>query len=177
MAKRWYVVQAHSGFEKQVQKALQERIKLAGMEDQFGQILVPVEKVIELRGGAKKETERKFFPGYLLVEMEMNDDTWHLVNSLPRVAGFVGGSPTKPAPLSEREVQALLAQIQEGGEKPKPRVVYEIGETVRVKEGPFADFMGTVEAVDYEKSRLSVAVSIFGRSTPVQLEFAQVEKV
>lgn len=177
MAKRWYVVQAHSGFEKQVQKALEERIKRAGFEELFGRILVPVEKVVELRGGTKRETERKFFPGYLLVEMEMNDDTWHLVKSLPRVSGFVGGSPTKPAPLSDREAEALLLQMEAGGSRPKPRVVFEIGETVRVKEGPFADFMGTVEAVDYDKNRLSVAVSIFGRSTPVQLEFSQVEKV
>jgi transcriptional antiterminator NusG len=177
MAKRWYVVQAHSGFEKQVQKALQERIERAGLQEQFGRILVPVEKVVELRGGVKREAERKFFPGYLLVEMEMNDDTWHLVKSLPRVSGFVGGTPTKPAPLSDREAEALLAQMDAGGARPKPRIVFEIGETVRVKEGPFADFMGTVEAVDYEKSRLSVAVSIFGRSTPVQLEFSQVEKV
>ncbi len=177
MTKRWYVVQAHSGFEKQVQKALQEKIKQAGMEDKFGQILLPVEKVLELRGGTKKETERKFFPGYLLVEMEMNDDTWHLVRSLPRVSGFVGGTPTKPAPLPEHEVQAILAQVQQGGEKPKPRIIFEIGEAVRVKEGPFADFTGTVEEVDYEKSRLSVAVSIFGRSTPVQLDFSQVEKL
>jgi transcriptional antiterminator NusG len=177
MAKRWYVVQAHSGFEKQVQKALQERIERAGLQEQFGRILVPVEKVVELRGGVKREAERKFFPGYLLVEMEMNDDTWHLVKSLPRVSGFVGGTPTKPAPLSDREAEALLAQMDAGGGRPKPRIVFEIGETVRVKEGPFADFMGTVEAVDYEKSRLSVAVSIFGRSTPVQLEFSQVEKV
>ena len=176
MAKRWYVVQAHSGYEKQVQKALQERIKRAGMEDLFGRILVPVEKVIEMRAGQKTETERKFYPGYVLVEMEMNDDTWHLVRSLPKVSGFVGGTPTKPAPIPERDVEKILQQMQEGGEKPRPRIVFEPGEVVRIKEGPFADFMGTVEEVDYDRSRLTVAVTIFGRATPVQLEFSQVEK-
>ncbi|MCX7946821.1 MAG: transcription termination/antitermination protein NusG [Hydrogenophilus sp.] len=175
--KRWYVVQAHSGYEKQVKKALEDKIKLTGMDHYFGRILVPVEKVLELRGGTKRETERKFFPGYVLVEMELNDDTWHLVKSLPRVAGFIGGSPTKPAPLSEKEAQALLTQIEEGGERPKPRVIFEVGETVRIKDGPFADFMGTVEGVDYDKNRLTVAVSIFGRATPVQLDFSQVEKM
>jgi transcriptional antiterminator NusG len=174
--KRWYVVHAYSGFEKTVQRTLLDRIARSGMQDKFGQVLVPVEEVVEMRGGQKAISERKFFPGYVLVEMEMTDDTWHLIKSTPKVTGFIGGTPTKPAPISAKEVEGILAQIQEGVEKPKPKVLFEVGEMVRVKEGPFTDFNGTVEAVNYEKSKLRVAVSIFGRSTPVELEFSQVEK-
>ena len=177
MGKRWYVVHAYSGFEKSVQRALEDRISRAGMQDKFGKILVPVEEVVEMKGGQKHMSERKFFPGYVLVEMEMNDETWHLVKNTPKVTGFVGGAPgRRPPPISEKEVQAILHQIQEGVEKPKPKVLFEVGEMVRVKDGPFTDFQGTVEDVNYEKSRLRVAVTIFGRSTPVELEFGQVEK-
>ncbi|MBI1398468.1 MAG: transcription termination/antitermination protein NusG [Betaproteobacteria bacterium] len=176
MAKRWYVVHAYSGFEKNVHKALLERIERAGMQEQFGQILVPVEEVVEMKSGQKSISERKFFPGYVLVEMEMTDDSWHLVKNTPKVTGFVGGSGHKPTPISEKEVQAILQQIQEGVEKPKPKVLFEVGESVRVKDGPFTDFHGTVEEVNYDKSKLRVSVSIFGRATPVELEFGQVEK-
>ena len=176
MSKRWYVVHAYSGFEKSVQRALEDRINRAGMSDKFGKILVPVEEVVEMKGGQKHMSERKFFPGYVLVEMEMNDDTWHLVKNTNKVTGFVGGTATKPAPIPEKEVEAIMQQMREGVEKPKPKVLFEIGEMVRVKDGPFTDFQGTVEDVNYEKSRLRVAVTIFGRSTPVELEFGQVEK-
>lgn len=176
MSKRWYVVHAYSGFEKSVLRALTERIKRAGMEDKFGQILVPVEEVVEMKSGQKSISERKFFPGYVLVEMEMDDDTWHLVKNTSKVTGFVGGTLTKPTPISEKEVAKIMQQMQEGVEKPKPKVLYEVGEMVRVKEGPFTDFNGTVEDINYEKSKLRVAVTIFGRSTPVELEFSQVEK-
>ena len=176
MTKRWYVVHAYSGFEKSVQRTLVERIARAGMQDKFGQVLVPVEEVVEMKSGQKSISERKFFPGYVLVEMEMNDDTWHLVKSTPKVTGFVGGTATRPTPISQKEVEKILAQMQEGVEKPRPKVLFENGEMVRVKEGPFTDFNGTVEEVNYEKSRLRVAVTIFGRSTPVELEFSQVEK-
>jgi len=176
MTKRWYVVHAYSGFEKSVQRALTERIARAGMQDKFGQILVPVEEVVEMKSGQKSISERKFFPGYVLVEMEMNDDTWHLVKSTPKVTGFVGGTATKPTPITEKEVEKIMQQMQEGVEKPRPKVLFEVGEMVRIKEGPFTDFNGTVEEVNYEKSRLRVSVSIFGRATPVELEFAQVEK-
>ncbi|HCX32675.1 MAG TPA: transcription termination/antitermination protein NusG [Rhodocyclaceae bacterium] len=176
MTKRWYVVHAYSGFEKSVQRALLERIARSGMQDKFGQILVPVEEVVEMKGGQKSISERKFFPGYVLAEMEMDDDTWHLVKNTPKVTGFVGGTATKPTPISETEVKKILQQIQEGVEKPRPKVLFEAGEGVRVKEGPFTDFHGTVEEVNYEKSRLRVSVTIFGRATPVELEFAQVEK-
>jgi transcriptional antiterminator NusG len=176
MPHRWYVVHAYSGFEKSVKKALTERITRAGMQDKFGQILVPVEEVIEMKGGQKSISERKFFPGYVLVEMEMDDDTWHLVKNTSKVTGFVGGTATKPTPISEKEVAKIMQQMQEGVEKPKPKVLYEVGEMVRVKEGPFTDFNGTVEDINYEKSKLRVAVTIFGRSTPVELEFSQVEK-
>ncbi|MFN7752485.1 MAG: transcription termination/antitermination protein NusG [Pseudomonadota bacterium] len=175
-AKRWYVVHAYSGFEKSVQRTLIERIARSGMQDKFGQVLVPVEEVVEMKSGQKSISERKFFPGYVLVEMEMTDDTWHLIKSTPKVTGFVGGTATKPTPISQREVDNILHQIQEGVEKPKPKVLFENGEMVRVKEGPFTDFNGTVEAVNYEKNKLRVAVSIFGRSTPVELDFSQVEK-
>ncbi|MDO9599182.1 MAG: transcription termination/antitermination protein NusG [Azoarcus sp.] len=177
MTKRWYVVHAYSGFEKSVQRALVDRVNRAGMQDAFGQILVPVEEVIEMKGGQKSITERKFFPGYVLVEMEMNDESWHLVKSTPKVTGFVGGTATKPSPISEKEVEKIMQQMQEGVEKPRPKVLFEPGEVVRVKEGPFTDFHGAVEDVNYEKSKLRVAVTIFGRATPVELDFAQVEKV
>ncbi|MFN3884523.1 MAG: transcription termination/antitermination protein NusG [Rhodocyclaceae bacterium] len=176
MTKRWYVVHAYSGFEKSVQRALMERIARAGMQAKFGQILVPVEEVVEMKSGQKSISERKFFPGYVLVEMEMDDDTWHLVKSTPKVTGFVGGTATKPTPITEKEVEKILQQMQEGVEKPRPKVLFEVGEMVRIKEGPFTDFNGTVEEVNYEKNRLRVSVSIFGRATPVELEFAQVEK-
>ena len=176
MAKRWYVVHAYSGFEKSVQRTLLDRIQRTGMQDKFGQVLVPVEEVVEMKAGQKSISERKFFPGYVLVEMEMTDDTWHLIKSTPKVTGFIGGTATKPTPISQREVDNILHQIQEGVEKPKPKVLFESGEMVRVKEGPFTDFNGVVEEVNYDKSRLRVAVSIFGRSTPVELEFGQVSK-
>jgi transcriptional antiterminator NusG len=176
MSKKWFVVHAYSGFEKSVQRALLERIKRADMQDSFGQILVPVEEVVEMKSGQKNISERKFFPGYVLVEMEMTDDTWHLVKNTPKVTGFVGGTATKPTPISEKEVQNILHQIQEGVEKPRPKVLFEIGEAVRVKDGPFADFHGNVEDVNYDKSKLRVSVTIFGRSTPVELDFGQVEK-
>lgn len=173
---KWYVVHAYSGFEKSVQKALLERIARSEMQDKFGQILVPVEEVIEMKSGQKSISERKFFPGYVLVQMDMDDQTWHLVKSTPKVTGFVGGSATKPTPISEQEVQNIMHQMQEGVEKPRPKVLFEVGEAVRVKEGPFTDFHGSVEEVNYDKSKLRVSVSIFGRSTPVELEFGQVEK-
>ncbi len=176
MSKRWYVVHAYSGFEKSVQRALIDRVNRSGMQDSFGQILVPVEEVIELRNGQKTVTERKFFPGYVLVEMEMNDESWHLVKSTPKVTGFVGGTANKPAPISEKEVAKIMQQMQEGVEKPRPKVLFEIGEVVRVKEGPFTDFHGSVEDANYEKNMLRVSVTIFGRATPVELDFAQVEK-
>jgi transcriptional antiterminator NusG len=176
MAMQWYVVHAYSGFEKSVARALKERIERAGMQDKFGQILVPVEEVVEMKGGQKSVTERKFFPGYVLVQMEMDDTTWHLVKSTPKVTGFVGGTATRPSPISEREVQAILQQIQEGVEKPRPKVLYEPGELVRIIDGPFSDFNGSVEEVNYEKSKLRVSVTIFGRATPVELDFSQVEK-
>ncbi len=174
---RWYVVHAYSGFEKSVAKALAERIERAGMKDRFGEIMVPVEEVVEMKGGQKAVSERKFFPGYVLVQMEMADDTWHLVKSTPKVTGFVGGSAMRPTPIPDKEVQAILDQIREGVEKPKPKVLFEVGQAVRVVDGPFTDFNGTVEEVNYDKSKLRVSVLIFGRATPVELEFAQVEKV
>ena len=176
MSKKWYVVHAYSGFEKSVQRTLVDRIQRAGLQDQFGQILVPVEEVVEMKSGQKNISERKFFPGYVLVEMEMTDDTWHLVKNTPKVTGFVGGTSTKPTPISEKEVQNILHQIQEGVEKPRPKVLFEVGEAVRVKDGPFADFHGNVEDVNYDKNKLRVSVTIFGRSTPVELDFGQVEK-
>ena len=176
MAKRWYVVHTYSQFEKSVQRALIERIGRTGMQDMFGQILVPVEEVVELKAGQKSISERKFFPGYLLVEMEMTDETWHLVKSLPKVTGFLGGSAMKPSPISQKEVDTIMEQMQAGVEKPRPKVLFEVGESVRVKEGPFTDFNGSVEEVNYDKSKLRVAVTIFGRATPVELSFGQVEK-
>ncbi|OZA22289.1 MAG: transcription termination/antitermination protein NusG [Hydrogenophilales bacterium 17-64-11] len=176
MSMRWYVVHAYSGFEKSVARNLVERIERAGMKDRFGEILVPVEEVVEMKGGQKKTAERKFFPGYVLVQMEMDDDTWHLVKSTPKVTGFVGGTATKPAPISEKEVQSILDQMREGVEKPRPKVLFEVGEVVRVIDGPFTDFNGNVEEVNYDKSKLRVSVMIFGRATPVELGFGQVEK-
>jgi transcriptional antiterminator NusG len=176
MTMRWYVVHAYSGFEKSVQRALAERINRAVMQHKFGRILVPVEEVVEMKSGQKSITERKFFPGYVLVEMEMDDESWHLVKSTPKVTGFVGGTGNRPTPISEKEVEKILQQMQDGVEKPRPKVLFEVGEVVRVKEGPFTDFHGAVEDVNYEKSKLRVAVTIFGRATPVELEFSQVEK-
>ena len=176
MSKRWYVVHAYSGFEKSVARTLKERIERSGMQEQFGQILVPVEEVVEMKGGQKNISERKFYPGYVLVEMDMTDESWHLIKSTPKVTGFVGGTAHKPTPISEKEVQNILRQIQEGVEKPKPKVLFEVGEAVRVKEGPFTDFHGNVEEVNYDKNKMRVSVSIFGRATPVELDFSQVEK-
>jgi transcriptional antiterminator NusG len=177
MSKRWYVVHAYSGMEKSVARALQDRVERAGMQDQFGKILVPTEEVVEMKNGQRTISERRFFPGYVLVEMEMNDDTWHLVKNTGKVTGFVGGSGHKPTPISEKEVDKIMSQMQEGVEKPKPKTLFEVGEMVRVREGPFTDFNGNVEEVNYEKSRLRVSVTIFGRATPVELEFGQVEKL
>lgn len=176
MALRWYVIHAYSGFESQVMRTLQERIKLHGMEDKFGEILVPTEEVVEMRDGKKRKSERKFFPGYVLIQMDMNDDTWHLVKESPKVLGFIGGTTDRPAPITESEANAILQRVEEGVDKPRPKIVFEPGEVVRVNDGPFTDFNGVVEEVNYEKSRLRVSVLIFGRSTPVELEFGQVEK-
>jgi len=176
MAKRWYVVHAYSGFENQVKRSLEERVRRFGMEEKFGEILVPTEEVVEMREGQKRKSERKFFPGYVLVQMEMNDETWHLVKDAPKVMGFIGGTSDKPAPITDKEADQILNRIQEGVDKPRPKTLFEPGEVIRIIDGPFADFNGTVEEVDYEKSRLRVEVSIFGRSTPVELEFGQIEK-
>jgi len=176
MSLQWYVVHAYSGFENKVKKSLEDRVKRLSLEEKFGQILVPTEEVVEMRDGQKRKSDRKFFPGYVLVQMEMADDSWHLVKDCPKVMGFIGGSSDKPTPISEKEAQNILNRIQEGAEKPKPKVLFEVGEVVRVTDGPFTDFNGVVEEVNYEKSRLRVAVSIFGRSTPVELEFGQVSK-
>ena len=176
MAMRWYVVHAYSGFEHQVMRLLKERIARSEHSSDFGDVLVPTEEVVEMRDGQRRKSERKFFPGYLLVNMVLNDDTWHLVKSVPKVMGFIGGSSDKPAPISEREADEILQRVQEGVDKPRPKVLFEPGEVVRVTDGPFNDFSGVVEEVNYEKSRLRLAVSIFGRATPVELEFGQVEK-
>jgi transcriptional antiterminator NusG len=176
MGLQWYVVHAYSGFENQVKRTLQERITRSGMQDKFGEILVPTEEVVEMRDGAKRKSERKFFPGYVLVQMEMNDDTWHLVKDAPKVMGFIGGTSDRPAPISQREADSILQRVQEGADKPKPKVLFEVGEVVRVIDGPFNDFNGVVEQVNYEKSKVRVAVQILGRSTPVELDFGQVEK-
>lgn len=173
---RWYVVHAYSGMEKAVERNILERITRAGMEAKFGRILVPMEEVVEIKNGVRKTTERKFFPGYVLVEMVMDDDTWHLVKHTNKVTGFVGGGKTRPSPISEAEVLKIVSQMQEGTEKPRHKVEFVVGEMVRVKEGPFADFNGSVEEVNYDKSKVRVAVTIFGRSTPVELDFSQVEK-
>ena len=173
---KWYVVHAYSGMEKAVERNIVERVQRAGMQGKVGRILVPTEEVVEVKNGVKRTTERKFFPGYVLVEMVMDDDTWHLVKHTSKVTGFVGGARNRPAPISEDDVMKIVNQMQEGSDRPKHKVEFDVGEYVRVKEGPFADFNGTVEEVNYEKSKLRVLVTIFGRATPVELEFGQVEK-
>jgi transcriptional antiterminator NusG len=175
MSKRWYVVHAYSGYEKKVAAALQERIDMHSMQEKFGDILVPTEEVVEMRGGQKRRSERKFFPGYVLVQMELSDDSWHLVKETPRVMGFIGGKADQPAPITEAEANTILQRV-ESNEAPKPKTLFEPGEMVRVVDGPFNDFNGVVEEVNYDKSKLHVAVLIFGRSTPVELDFGQVEK-
>ncbi|AKC32311.1 transcription termination/antitermination protein NusG [Candidatus Pantoea carbekii] len=176
LKKHWYVIQAFSGFEARVAKSLQEHIKLHNMEKLFGQVIVPTEEVVEIRGGFRRKSERKFFPGYVLVQMIMDDSSWHLVRNIPRVMGFIGGTSDRPAPISDKEVDAIMNRLQQVGDKPRPKTLFEPGEIVRVNDGPFSDFNGMVEEVDYEKSRVKVSVSIFGRATPVELDFAQVEK-
>jgi transcriptional antiterminator NusG len=176
MSLRWYVVHAYSGFEKSVVRSLKERIGLSGLQDKFGEILLPTEEVVEMREGQKHRSDRKLLPGYVLVQMEMDGDSWHLVKSVPKVMGFIGGTQEKPVPISEKEADEILRRVREGAQKPRPKVLFEVGEVVRVTDGPFNDFSGVVEEVNYEKSRLRVAVLIFGRSTPVELEFGQVEK-
>jgi transcriptional antiterminator NusG len=176
MAKRWYIVQAYSNFERKVAEDIRQKVAQNKLEGLFEDVIVPTEKVVEMRRGRKVDAERKFFPGYVLVEMEMTDETWHLVKSTPKVTGFLGGSAMKPTPISEREVQNIMQQMQAGVEKPRPKVLFEVGELVRVKEGPFTDFNGSVEDVNYDKNKIRVAVTIFGRSTPVELDFGQVEK-
>ena len=173
---KWYVVHAYSGMEKAVERNIIERIQRAGMQDRFGRILVPTEEVVEVKNGVKRTTERKFFPGYVLVEMVMDDETWHLVKHTNKVTGFVGGAKNRPAPISEAEVLKIVSQMEQGSDKPRHKVEFEVGEYVRVKEGPFTDFNGTVEEVNYERNKLRVSVTIFGRATPVELEFGQVEK-
>jgi transcriptional antiterminator NusG len=176
MSQQWYVVHAYSNYEHKVKSSLEERIKRFGLEEKFGDILVPTEEVVEMREGQKLRSERKFFPGYVLVKMEMDDETWHLVKEVPKVLGFIGGSSDRPAPITEREADAILNRVQEGADKPRPKVLFEPGEVVRVIEGPFNDFNGVVEQVNYDKSKVRVAVQILGRSTPVELDFGQVEK-
>jgi len=176
MTMRWYVVQAFSGFEGVVKRSLEERIERAGMQDKFGDILVPTEEVVEIRNGQKRRSERKFFPGYVLVRMDLDDDSWHLVKDVPKVLGFIGGTADRPAPISDKEADDILNKVQEGVEKPRPKVLFDVGEVVRVTDGPFNDFNGVVEEVNFDKNRLLVAVQIFGRSTPVELDFSQVEK-
>ena len=176
MSLKWYVVHAYSNFENKVKTSIEERVKLHGLDDKFGKIMVPTEEVEEMREGKKRRSERKFFPGYVLVQMEMDDDTWHLVKEVPKVLGFIGGSPDDPAPISEAEANAILNRVEEGVDKPRPKVLFEPGEVVRVIDGPFNDFSGVVENVNYDKSKLRVAVQILGRPTPVELDFGQVEK-
>ena len=173
---RWYVVHAYSGMEKAVERNILERINRAGMQSKFGRILVPMEEVVEVKNGQKRTTERKFFPGYVLVEMIMDDDSWHLIKHTNKVTGFVGGAKNRPSPISQAEVEKIVNQMQEGTEKPRHKVEFEVGEYVRVKEGPFTDFNGSVEDVNYDKSKVRVSVTIFGRATPVELEFSQIEK-
>ena len=173
---RWYVVQAYSGMERAAERNIQERIARAGVQHKFGRILIPTEEVVEVKGGQKKTTERKFFPGYVLVEMIMDDDTWHLVKQTSKVTGFVGGARNRPVPISQVEVEKIVSQMQEGSEKPRHKVEFEVGEMIRVKEGPFTDFNGSIEEVNYEKNKLRVSVTIFGRASPVELEFSQIEK-
>jgi transcription termination/antitermination protein NusG len=176
MSKRWYVVHVYSGMEKSVHKAMLERIERADLQHLFGQVLVPSEEVVESKGGQKSISERRIFPGYVLVEMDLTDESWHVIKNTPRVTGFLGGSGNRPTPISEKEVAKILSQMEEGIEKPRPKVLFEVGEMLRVKDGPFADFNGNVEEVNYEKSKVRVSVAIFGRSTPVELDFSQVEK-
>ena len=176
MTMKWYVVHAYSGFENQVVKMLHERVRRAGLEEHFGEILVPTEEVVEMRDGRKRRSDRKFFPGYVLVHMDMTDETWHLVKNTPKVMGFIGGTSDRPAPITDKEADAILQRVQEGTDKPRPKVLFEPGEMVRVIDGPFNDFSGVVEEVNYDKSRLKVSVLIFGRPTPVELEFGQVQK-
>jgi transcription termination/antitermination protein NusG len=176
MALQWYVVHAYSNFEHKVKESLVERVRRAGLQEKFGEVLVPTEEVVEMREGQRRKSERKFFPGYVLVQMEMDDETWHLVKEVPKVLGFIGGSSDKPAPITDKEAQAILNRVQEGVDKPRPKVLFEPGEVVRVTDGPFNDFSGLVENVNYEKSKVRVAVQILGRSTPVELDFSQVEK-
>lgn len=177
MAMRWYVVQAFSGYENSVKRSLEERIERFEVQSKFEEVLVPTEEVVEMRSGVQYRSERKFFPGYVLVRMEMDDETWHLVRDVPRVLGFIGGTADKPAAISDKEANAILQRVQEGVEKPRPKVLFDVGEVVRVNDGPFNDFNGVVEEVNFDKNRLLVAVQIFGRSTPVELDFSQVEKV
>ena len=176
MGLQWYVVHAYSNFEHKVKESLVERVRRAGLQEKFGEILVPTEEVVEMREGQRRKSERKFFPGYVLVQMEMDDETWHLVKEVPKVLGFIGGSSDKPAPITDKEAQAILNRVQEGVDKPRPKILFEPGEVVRVTDGPFNDFSGVVEQVNYEKSKVRVAVQILGRSTPVELDFSQVEK-
>ena len=176
MALRWYIVHAYSNFEHKVKSSLEERIDMMNLGDKFGEILIPTEEVVEMKGGSKRSSERKFFPGYVLVQMEMNDETWHFVKEVPKVLGFVGGSSDNPAPISDAEAQHILQSVEEGADKPRPKILFEPGEVVRVIDGPFKDFSGVVEKVNYEKNRLQVSVQILGRSTPVELDFVQVEK-
>ena len=176
VALRWYVVHAYSNFEHRVAESLKERIARAGLEPRFGEILVPTEEVVEMRDGQKRKSERKFYPGYVLVQMEMDEETWHLVRDVPKVLGFIGGTPEKPAAITDKEANQILRRVEEGVDKPRPKVLFEPGEVVRVVDGPFNDFNGVVESVNYEKNRLQVAVQILGRSTPVELDFSQVEK-
>jgi len=176
MSLRWYVVHAYSGFENQVKKSLEDRVKRFGLEEKFGEILVPTEEVVEMRDGQNRRSERKFYPGYVLVQMDMDEQTWHLVRDVPKVLGFIGGTSDKPAAITEREAAQILRRVEEGVDKPRPKVLFEVGQVVRVTHGPFNDFNGVVESVNYEKSRLQVAVQILGRSTPVELDFGQVEK-
>ncbi len=175
-SKRWYVLQVASGDELKVKKSLEEKIKTYKHEEQFGDILVPTEEIVEMRSGHKRKTERKFFPGYVLIQMDMDENIWHLVRGIPKVLGFVGGTSDRPAPISEKEVNKILSRIEEGADKPKPKVLFEPGELIRVINGPFSEFNGVVEEVNYDKNRLRVAVMIFSRSTPVDLDFSQVEK-
>jgi transcriptional antiterminator NusG len=177
MAKRWYVMHVYSGFEKKAKQAILEKAEKQGLTEMFEEILVPTEEVVEVRRGSKVNAERKFFPGYVLIKMDMTDQTWHLVRDTPKVTGFLGGSGTRPVPISESEAQRIMSQVKEGIERPRPSITFEVGEQVRVADGPFTSFNGTVEEVDEERSRLKVAVSIFGRSTPVELEYTQVEKI
>lgn len=177
MAKRWYVVQAYSGFENTVKKSLQERIERFQAQDLFGDILIPTEEVVEVRDGKKRKSDRKFFPGYVLVNMEMNDDSWHLVKDTPKVLGFIGGKKDQPVPISAKDVDNIMNRIQECTDQPRPKVLFEIGELIRIVEGPFNEFNATVEEVDYNKSKMQVSVNILGRSTPVELDFSQVAKV